>query len=116
MSVLASILDRTPVTRVEEVLGRMNEIDRALPVGDGVACFNKLYLRVTEGVMAAQQAARFQDVAFLTQLDVAFGNLYFAALRALEVGQDAPRAWTPLFDQRSQVDIAPLQFAFAGMN
>jgi len=117
MTVLAPILQRTPVLTIEDVLARMVEIDAALPARDGVACFNKLYLRVTEGVIAAAKDAEFRDSVFLSQLDIAFGNLYFAALRALEDGGGAPpRAWSPLFDRRASDDIAPLQFAFAGMN
>ena len=116
MTALAPILDRTPVTRIEDVLARMREIDAALPATDGVACFNKLYLAVTENVLAAEQGGTFTSTVFLSALDVAFGNLYFEALRSLENGAAPPRAWAPLFDARSSVAIAPLQFALAGMN
>ncbi len=116
MSDLGPILDRTPVTRVEDVLARMQDIDATLPPTDGVACFNKLYMAVTANVIAAENAGTFAGPAFLSALDVAFGNLYFAALRQLETGAPAPRAWTPLFAARSRADVAPLQFALAGMN
>jgi hypothetical protein len=116
MTALGPILARTPVTRVEDVLARMQEIDAALSRTDGVACFNKLYLAVTADVIAAENAGKFANPAFLTALDVAFGNLYFDALRQLESGAPPPRAWTPLFAARSRADIAPLQFALAGMN
>ena len=50
-------------------------------------------------------------------LDVAFANLYFAALRAYDAGSpDTPRAWQPLFADRGDRTIAPIQFAIAGMN
>ena len=58
----------------------------------------------------------FASTAFLSALDVAFGNLYFGALTQLETGGSPPRAWAPLFAARSRADIAPLQFALAGMN
>jgi hypothetical protein len=117
MSVLAAILDRTPVTAIGDVLARMREIEAALPPLDGVACFNKLYLAVTENVVAAEQAgATFHSTAFLSALDVSFGNLYFDALKKLEYGVAPPRAWAPLFAARARTDVAPIQFALAGMN
>jgi hypothetical protein len=116
MTALAPILARTPVTQIEDVLARMQDIDAALPQTDGVACFNRLYLAVTTNVIAAEQSGTFASTAFLSALDVAFGNLYFAALAALETGAAPPRAWAPLFGARSRADVAPLQFALAGMN
>ncbi len=62
-------------------------------------------------------ATTFADPGFLTKLDVAFANLFFAALSAFEVGSpDTPHAWSPLFEARSSSVIAPIQFALAGMN
>jgi hypothetical protein len=116
MSTLGAILERTPVTTIEDVLQRMQEIDAALPAADGVSCFNKLYLSVTSNILAAEPGGGFNSVPFLSALDVAFGNLYFSALRTLEAGGAPPRAWAPLFAARARTDVAPLQFAFAGMN
>jgi uncharacterized protein DUF5995 len=104
------------VDAIGDVLGRMQEIDTALPPTDGIACFNKLYMTVTADVIKAGTDGAFISDGFLTTLDVAFGNLYFSALRALEAGGAIPRAWAPLFSARAAQGIAPLQFAFAGMN
>ena len=104
------------MTSIDEVLIRLREIEEALPPTDGIACFNKLYLAVTENVITAEQVRTFQSNAFLSVLDVAFGNLYFDALRRLESDQPVPRAWAPLFAVRARSDRAPLQFALAGMN
>ena len=116
MSSLGNILNRTPVDAIGDVLARMQEIDEALPPADGIACFNKLYMTVTANVIDAETNGTFISNGFLAALDVAFGNLYFAALRALEAGAPVPRAWGPLFSARGAQGIAPLQFAFAGMN
>jgi len=116
MTALAPILARTPVSQIADVLARMQEIDAALPATDGVSCFNRLYLAVTANVVAAEQGGSFASVPFLSALDVAFGNLYFDALSKLEAGAATPRAWAPLFAARARPDIAPLQFALAGMN
>ncbi|MBV9945527.1 MAG: hypothetical protein JOZ69_01610 [Myxococcales bacterium] len=116
MSELASILERTPVSQMADVRSTMRQMQAALPADDGVACFNRLYLAVTESVMEAEQGGAFADATFLSALDVAFGNLYFAALKDVEVGRAPPRAWAPLFCMRTRGDIAPVQFALAGMN
>ena len=95
----------------------MTAIDEALPAGDGVSCFNKLYLAVTQNVLAAVGTTTFDDPAFLAALDVEFANLYFSALRRFDAaGADVPRAWAPLFEARAARTIAPIQFALAGMN
>jgi len=82
------------------------------PLGeaDGVACFTRLYLAVTQGVAARLAGVEFADPAFLAQLDVRFADLFFAAIE-----RPTP-AWAPLFESRTRKGIAPLQFALAGMN
>ena len=72
----------------------MQAIDAALPAVDGVSCFNRMYMAVTSNIIAAEQSGTFASSAFLSALDVAFGNLYFAALDKLETGAAPPRAWT----------------------
>jgi hypothetical protein len=117
MSDLTPILALTPVNRIEDVVARMTEIDGALPAVDGISCFNKLYLAVTQNVLAGVGQATFEDPRFLSALDVSFANLYFAALRAFDSGSpDTPRAWQPLFEARANRAVAPIQFALAGMN
>lgn len=96
---------------------RLKAIDESAPRSDGVACFARLYLAVTEGVGADLTSQGFADPRFLETLDVHFAELFFAALDAY--GRDpasTPSAWAPLFTQRSRRGIAPLQFALAGMN
>src|SRR4051794_26303021 len=89
-----------------------------LPKGDGVACFTRLYLAVTEGVEQRLSGFAFADPRFLARLDVVFANLFFTALDAAAV-KDAhglPHAWAPLVESRSARGIAPLQYALAGMS
>ena len=117
MSVLGPILAQTPITTIEDAVARMTSIDQALAPVDGISCFNKLYLEVTKNVLAGVGRATFADPRFLTALDVSFANLYLAALRAYDAGSpDTPRAWQPLFADRADRTIAPIQFALAGMN
>jgi hypothetical protein len=91
----------------------MEAIDASLPPADGVAWFNKLYLAVTQAVHGGLSGLTFADPRFLARLDVVFANLY---LRALAAPKEAPRAWAPLLACRRRKDVAPIQFAFAGMN
>ena len=103
--------------RVDEVAERMLAIERALPERDGVRAFTRLYRAVTEAVDDRVRPGTFADAAFTRWLDVVFANLYFRALRAHVLGRKRPpRAWAPLFESRSRRDVAPIQFALAGMN
>ena len=95
------------------MIARLEAIDASLPTADGVAWFNKLYLAVTQAVHGELAETTFADPRFLARLDVVFANLY---LRAVAAPKDPPRAWAPLFACRRRKDIAPIQFAFAGMN
>jgi hypothetical protein len=97
-----------PPETIADVIVSMRAIGDGLPPRDGVACFTRLYLAVTEGVGEAESG--FASPEFLTRLDVRFANLYFRAL------EDPPRAWSPLLEARGHPGIAPIQFALAGMN
>ena len=102
---------------IADVIERLRTIEASAPASDGVACFARLYLTVTEGVGADLTGRGFADVRFVETLDVVFAGLFFSALDSY--GDDpasAPSAWVPLFAQRSRHGIAPLQFALAGMN
>jgi Family of unknown function (DUF5995) len=97
-----------PLETIADVIMRMRLISNDLSPRDGVACFTRLYLAVTEAVDEAESG--FASPEFLTRLDVRFANLYFGALEA------PPHAWAPLLEARGRTGIAPIQFALAGMN
>jgi hypothetical protein len=105
-----------PVTSIDEAIARMETIDAGLPATDGLACFNRMYLEVTREVGERLEAGFFADPEFMTRLDVAFANLYFAATEAAAYPATVPLAWRPLIEQREQPGIEPAQFALAGMN
>ena len=81
---------------------------------DGVACFNYLYLRVTEEVRDSH--AGFESPEFVERLAVVFAQFYLEAYEAAGAGEWVSKAWAPLFERRSAKGIAPIQFALAGMN
>jgi hypothetical protein len=92
------------------VIARMQELTGSLPARDGVACFARLYLQVTEGVQNELAGVTFRNPVFLQRLDITFADLFFAAVTK------QPPAWEPLFQDRAVKHIAPLQFALAGMS
>jgi hypothetical protein len=104
-------------TTIAEVIEGLRGVEASAPRSDGVACFARLYREVTENIQADLGRSTFADAAFLQRLDVAFAGLFFSALEAYQRSPaDAPSAWTPLFAARRRRGIAPIQFAFAGMN
>jgi hypothetical protein len=107
----------TVPSTVPEVIARMQTVEAVAGRTDGVACFARLYRQVTEGVAAELDRRAFADMPYLERLDIVFANLFFSALEGYERDPGAtPSAWVPLFAARSRRGIAPLQFAFAGMN
>jgi hypothetical protein len=114
---MRDILDRTPARSMDDAVALMTAIDRRLPDDDGLKWFNRLYLNVTVSVREAAGHAAFADVPFLAELDIAFANLYFAAIDAAERDlANTPSAWRPLLSARQTPGLARLQFALAGMN
>ena len=123
VAVAGSPLSGPPTTTIPEVIARMEAIqawveDRAARgQHDGIAAFNFLYTIITRRVDEWVNEGEFADKAFITELDVVFANRYLDALRALAADPDsAPKAWDALFDKRSERNVAPLQFAVAGVN
>ena len=105
------------MTSLDEAMSRMQEIEAALPASDGLACFNRIYLEVTQDVQKQIGQGFFADPPFLGSLDVVFANVYFDAVNALATPPTPiPPAWQPLIVARSQTGIYPIQFALAGMN
>jgi hypothetical protein len=108
---------RRRASSIEDVVDIMQAYDRELSDSDGLWWFNRLYLRVTLAVRGAVTTTTFHDPVFLEQLDVAFANLYFDAVRAGDTHPAAaPSAWRPLFECRRRPGVLSIQFALAGMN
>jgi Family of unknown function (DUF5995) len=105
-----------PVNSVAGAIARMEAIKAALPPADGLACFNRMYLDVTTQVNSQLGQGFFADPVFMTNLDVAFANLYFAAADSAADPATVPLAWRPLVERRAVAGIEPVQFALAGMN
>ena len=114
---LTDILKQTPVSSIDDVLSIMTAIDSCLPDSDGLKWFNRLYMQVTRSIKQAVNPPAFRDARFMSELDVVFANMYFAAIAAGDVDPSrAPSAWRPLLRARQNCGITRLQFALAGMN
>ena len=105
------------VTSIPDAITRMHEIEAALPPGDGLACFNRMYLIVTQTLKERMRQNFFHDPAFMEHLDIVFANLYLGAVDGFRSQPStACRAWNVLFSRRSDPSVVPMQFALAGMN
>lgn len=78
---------------IVEIIHRMREIRDSLDPWGGLACFNRMYLQVTELVRQNLAEGFFEDGDFVERLDVIFANLYFDNIDAVEVGQDPDPSW-----------------------
>jgi hypothetical protein len=112
---LRAAVERPPLT-IADVLQTMRTIDALTVDGDGLKWFNWLYMEVTAAVEQRVGTAGFSDPAWLAELDVQFARLYFNALGAQLSGKRAAGCWRALFDRRSQVLVARIQFALSGIN
>jgi len=113
---LAIVAGPAPAT-IDDVIQRMESIDRLLPGDDGLKWFNRLYLFVTNDVKLHHSNDVWKNAPWLMRLDVLFARLYFAAITDA-VGQSSatPKSWQALFESRRQKRIDRIQFALAGMN
>jgi hypothetical protein len=109
-----------PATSIPGVVAVLRGIDELLDgASDGLKWFNSLYLQVTLAVEQRVNAQDFdtpQGTGFIAALDVVFANFYLSALRNWLAGREAPRSWCILFAQRSNLSLARIQFALAGVN
>src|SRR4051812_27446843 len=105
MQALSERVARVPADRtVTEVVAELTDIETQLdgffsPAGpavppDGVACFNGMYLKVTEAVRDALPT--FENQAFIERLDIVFAQFYFEAYAAAAARAWVSRAWQPL--------------------
>lgn len=133
MRALTERVSLVPANRtVGEVIDRLTVIEESLdgffspagpgpaarrdnpPLPDGVACFNGMYLRVTEAVR--DDLPTFESPEFVERLDVVFAEFYFQAFDAAAASAWVSEAWAPLFAHKDRRDVLALQFAIAGMN
>jgi hypothetical protein len=114
---LAQIVTSASVSTIDEVIAVMRGIDAALPNNDGLKWFNLLYLRVSEAVKSAPPSTSWEDLRWLSRLDVVFAGFYFEAVANWHRDPNTvTRAWLPLFTARHRQGIQRVQFALAGMN
>jgi len=89
---LEQVLRAPAAARIADVVERMQALDAVLPRDDGIACFNRLYLAVTETVEAQARPSAFADPRFVRWLDVVFATSTSLRSRTLCAGVDGCRA------------------------
>lgn len=89
-------------------------VRRVVKRPDGVACFNFMYLRVTEEVR--RRLPEFEAPESVQRLAVVFAEFYLVAYGAARDHRWISKAWAPLVEEKNDKGILPLQFALAGMN
>jgi hypothetical protein len=109
---------RNPAQTIADVLRTLHVIDSTCVDTDGLKWFNWLYLQVTSAVEARVSGAAggFSNASWLAELDVQFARLYFNALNSALMSGSCPGCWNVLFGCRSNVRLARIQFALAGIN
>lgn len=117
MTTVLEIVAGPPCRTYADVLSRLQDLNAALPAGDGLVWFGRLYARMTDAVAQHAAAHGFRQPRFLEALDCTFADLYFSALASfLRNPSSTPGAWLPLFRRRNARDVAPVQLAVAGVN
>lgn len=106
----------TAAGTMDAVISRMRALDAALPAGDGVAVFNRVYLAVTEAAGRDVHTGRFPDARAGAALDVRCAERYLAAVATAAAGLRPPACWRPLLQFRRHPGVRPAQFALAGIN
>jgi hypothetical protein len=101
---------------VAEVIARLEQIQVELDAHDGVSAFNGMYLLMTRLIEQRISAGFFADPEMMETLDVVFANLYLDAIDAAGSGAAIATPWVPLFAQRTNSRVEPIQFAIAGLN
>ncbi len=80
----------------------------------GRRAFLATYLRTTRAVGEAVRRGRFEDPAWVEELDVAFAELYVDALAAHSEGRPTPRPWRLAFE--ASPEVHPLGHVLLGVN
>ncbi|HEX3682732.1 MAG TPA: DUF5995 family protein [Bryobacteraceae bacterium] len=111
-----AILSGAPPRDVSGVISELRRLDAALADNDGLKWFNWLYLLTTRAVKQYLDTGQAQAGQFISELDVAFAQLYRSALTAYLSGDDFPASWDALFSARGDERITRIQFALAGVN
>ena len=103
---------------IDALIGRMEALLGPLQAaGDPRRFFHATYLRTTRAVRDALRADRFSDPDWVERWDVAFADLYLAALRADSAGGPVPGPWAIAFRTgRERPDAPALRHVLLGMN
>lgn len=84
--------------------------------GDRRCVFAEGYSRMTEAMLEALRARRFEDPAWVRDLLVLFADYYFAAVRSFDATGRAPETWRLALEAAVREDLCVVQHLFLGIN
>lgn len=96
-------------------LARMQHLSATLDPQDGVACFNRMYLRATRAFDKSLTDGSFRDPEVMEALGAHFAGLYLQAVDAELKGDHVHPSWAPLFAARHDATLPRIRFALSGM-
>jgi len=100
---------------IEELIARMVALLEPLEAaGDKRRYFHATYLRTTSAVAREIRLGRFADADWVERWDVAFADLYLAALEADMKSRPPSRPWAIAFG--APAGLPPLRHVLLGMN
>lgn len=98
---------------IHDVAVGLDRVCDKLPPTDGMKWFALLYRDVTIAIERAYDEGAFQVPRFMAQLVVRFGDAFF---EAIDNPAGLSHAWNAVFSRRYDPEVAPIQFAIAGLN
>lgn len=116
---VAALLATSPAD-VGGVVAQLGELqvllERGWGPGDGLACFNRLYLHVARDIAEQLDGDAVDDRELLARFVVELARRYVAAVRADAEGRTPPWSWAVLIGRRADARVDPLGFAVVGVN
>jgi Family of unknown function (DUF5995) len=129
ISIMSTTTTTAGATEVQAVVASLKDIEhdacrhQPLKTHDGLACFDFLYIKITENVLRCVDATEldaddphFNDREFMAVFDVAFADRFLNGIGMGERQTWQPKSWKVLLDRREDPNISPLVFAVAGVN
>lgn len=99
-----------------QATARMQQINASVPPNDGVGLFNRVYLLSRQNVLKAADQGFFPNPAYIRRLDSEFVKYWLKAYDTWHTKPgNLPACWRPLFINRQNMHVLPIQFILAGL-
>ncbi|MCI4669495.1 MAG: DUF5995 family protein [Bacteroidia bacterium] len=100
-----------------DIVNRMDSLAKEWEnLNDNRAIFLRCYCMMTQNMVVALDAKRFQDEEWVRHMLGRFAEYYFDALACFDCGEEVPNAWKYVHEAAEQEDLHVLQHLFLGVN